>query len=108
MRQLAIRLWSANRLASLSYMTGRPQCRFEENSESPQRAWSTARDAPVGRMLLDQADSFAVREAALKELQRLGADAEPAFSLALRQAPSSALRTRLLVLLNAPGIIRHS
>jgi hypothetical protein len=68
-----------------------------------------ADDPKLGRLLLDlEADSFAVRETARNELQRLGADAEPALRLALRQAPSSALRTRMLPLLTGPSIVQQA
>jgi len=53
------------------------------------------------------AEQFQTRETALRELQRRGADAEPALCRALQQAPSLAVRERILMLLNDPGIVQH-
>jgi HEAT repeat protein len=66
-------------------------------------------DPTLLRLLADlEAEAFTVREAAFQELERRGADAEPALCLALQKASSPALRQRILLLLNAPGIVRHA
>ena len=68
-----------------------------------------ADDPTLLRLLANlDAETFAVREAAFKELERRGADAEPALCRALPEASSPALRARILELLNAPGIVQHT
>ena len=68
-----------------------------------------ADDPALLRLLANlDAETFAVREAASKELERLGADAEPALCRALPKASSPAVRARILLLLNAPGIVQHN
>jgi WD40 repeat protein len=68
-----------------------------------------ADDPTLVRLLVElNAETIAVREAAFKELERRGADAEPALCRALPEASSPALRARILELLNAPGIVQHS
>jgi hypothetical protein len=75
-----------------------------------ERLRPTLADNPaLARFLADlDAEQFAVRDAAFRELERRGADAEPALCLALQRAPSPAVREKVLQLLGAPGIVRHA
>ena len=71
-----------------------------------------AREVPPERMrqLLTDLDSatFAIREAASKELERLGDRAKPALRKALQENPSAEVRKRVETLLARPRIVRSS
>jgi WD40 repeat protein len=69
---------------------------------------SAADDPRLCRLIADLgAEKFEAREAAAAELERLGADAEPALCAALPRSASPELRHRILALLAAPGVSQY-
>jgi hypothetical protein len=65
-------------------------------------------DPGLNRLIADLgAASFDVREAARRQLEQQGANAEPGLRRALASAASPAHRQRILMLLDAPGIVQH-